>query len=326
MDEKSIIKLYGTAVDETGFIEDKDNIGWMPKLGPNDYRSIIRHGTYKNIPAVLEVSPYEDLGKIVDDFKKYQEGSKNKKAVRISKILTQGKIKDGQYLIRASADSEQMQGVHIVKNWPLATETEMKEVAKLYWETATSFPPIEVKEWSISDYFIRRLNIALTKAREYYIDPLKYMSHNEKDDLVEFIFTHAKILTVEDFFDHFSNTDLVKQDNEYYSWGSIIVPKPETAGIAYWLWGAMMYTSKLTPEQWVTEYNKWVAVFINSAPESRKKDLELKIKLNMAERVISTLLIDFPLKRSPLDKQSDEEIERTRLVFRRMLKEILSKK
>ncbi len=325
MDEQSIVKLYEIAVAETGFIEDKNNPGWMPKLGPDDYRSVIRHGTYKNTPAVIEVSPTEDLEKIAEDFKKYQEGSKNKKAVRVSAILAQGKIQGGQYLIRSSADSGKPQGVRIVKNWPLATDTEIKEVAQLYWVTVTSFPTIEVKEWSISDYFIRRLNMALTKAREYKIDPLKYMSHAEKDALVEFIFTHAKILKVEAFFDHFSNTDLVKYEDEYYAWGSSIVPKPETAGIAYWLWDAMMYASNLDPEEWMTEYNNWIKAFTDSAPDDRKKDLELKIKLNIAERVASTLLIDFPLKRSPFDQYSDKEIERTRLVFRRMFEEILEK-
>ncbi len=323
MNKKSILKLYGFAVAKTGFIEDKNNPGWTPKLGPDDYRSVIRHGTYHDIPAVIEVSPHEDLEKIAEDFKKYQKVSKNKKAVRVSEILAQDKIEGGQYLIRASANPGQLQGVRVVKNWPLATGSEIKEVAQLYWETVTSFPSIEVKEWSISDYFIRRLNMALTTAREYKIDPLKYMSHAEKDALVEFIFTHAKILSVEAFFDHFSNTDLVKQGNEYYAWGSTIVPKPETAGIAYWLWGAMMYATHLDPEQWMTEYNKWIKAFTGNAPELRKKDLELKIKINMAERVMSTLLIDFPLKRSPFDKLSDVEIEQVRLIFRRMLKEIL---
>ncbi len=319
MKQSELLQLYKVVVEQTGFKEDMNNPGWMPKLGPNDYRSILRHGTHNGKPAMLKVSPQENLVKIAQDFIKYQKETSGKPVICVPNILENGKIPGAEFLIQESSP----QGVRIIKNWPLATPAEKEEVARLYWETISNFPDYDLAgEWTISDYFVMRLDKSLAAGRDYGVQTKGFISAREKDNIIKFIFINAQKLAIQPFFDHFSNTDIVKANNEYYIWESSIAPKPEAAGIALWLWGATMYAHDIPTDQWQDEMKSWISTFKKFAPTELQADLELKININLSERFLSTLLLDLPLKRSPFDKLSDAEVMKARVLFRELLKDI----
>lgn len=325
MDKINILKLYRRAVQKTGFRENKKNPGWMPKIGPNDYRSVIRHGWYKNIPSVIKVSPHEDLLTIANNFIRYQKVVKNKPAIKVPAVLIKGRLTGGQFLIQKSADHDQPQGVRVIKCWPMSTQAEKEEVAKLYWNTVAAFPKFNFNEWAISDYFVMRLEKTLAANRDYKVPTRKFITPQEKDQTIAYIFSNAYKLKMETFFVHFANTDIVKTpDRQYFIWESHIVPKPEAAGIALWLWTATLYAYNIPISTWQKEITLWLKTFNKYAPKQHQKNLNQKIQINFAERILGTLLLDLPLKRSPFDNLSINAIERTRINFRLLLKKIVS--
>jgi len=325
MNKTNILKLYRQAVQKTGFREDKKNPGWMPKIGPNDFRSVIRHGQYKGIPSVIKVSPHENLLTIANNFIRYQKAVKGKPVIQVPTILAKGRLRGGQFLIQKSADPGQPQGVRIIKHWPLATQAEKEEVAKLYWNTVAAFPKFDFGEWAISDYFTMRLHKSLTAGRDYGVVIKGFITSQEKDRATSFIFTHAHRLGTGVFFDHFANTDIVKTaDGKYFVWESNIVPKPEAAGIALWLWAATLYAYDVPLTVWQKELKSWLTIFKKYAPRAYVKDLDIKIRANLTERLLSTLLLDLPLKRSPFDRLPKTKIQRARAIFRALLNNILN--
>lgn len=72
MKRQELLKQYRGVVGKIGFREDEKRKGWMPRLGPHDFRLVIRHGWLRDKPAVLEVSPHLDLVGMARDFKHYQ--------------------------------------------------------------------------------------------------------------------------------------------------------------------------------------------------------------------------------------------------------------
>lgn len=319
MDKQTLLQFYRKVAAITGFQEDKKKKGWMPKLGPDDFRSIIRQGNYKGRKAVIKVSPYEDLLAIARDYRRYQSGTKGKPVIRVPLILRSGKVKGAQFLIQQSAPD----GERMLKNYPLSTLTKKEEVARLYWNTVRYFPLFNFDRWTISDYFLERLDRWFTIGRESGAVESGFISQKEKSRAVELTFSNLGKLKIESFFAHFANTDIVKSGGEYYIWDSAIVPKPEAAGIALWIWGATLYAYKLPLVRWLKEIKVWIETFVKFAPKNRRQNLRLKIRINLLERMLGSLLVDLPLKRSPFHNLSQREVKQATKVVRAVLSSLL---
>ena len=316
MDRENILKLYLGVEILTGFRENGKEKGWMPKLGPNDFKSVIRHGTYENRKAVMRVSPHENLVKAAKDLKHYQSAASGKPMVlQVPKILRFGRIAEAWFLIQESVP----EGERILIDYPLSAGFQKEEVAELYWNTVANFPRFDVGEWSASDYFLERLNKWFAIGRENGAMESGFITQREKDEVMEVIFSELGCLRMEPFFAHFSNTDVVKAGDAYYIWGAEIVPKPEVAGIAHWLWGATLYAYRRNPKWWLGELNKWIDIFVEFVPENLglgAHDLEMMIRVNLLERFLGSLLVDLPLRRSPFDKLSEKEIKKAKEIIR----------
>jgi hypothetical protein len=316
MNRKNILELYRDAKELTGFRESRKEKGWMPRLGPDDFRSVIRHGTYEGRKAVMQVSPHENLVKTANDFKHYQSVAAGKPMVlQIPKILQLGRSRGAWFLVQESAPS----GERILDSYPLSAGYQKEEVAELYWKTVANFPKFDIGKWSASDYFLDRLNKWFAIGRKNGAVESGFITQGEKVEAVEVIFSELGCLRMESFFAHFSNADIVKAGDAYYIWGAEIVPKPEAAGIAHWLWGATLYAYQQNPKWWLDELNKWIDIFIEFVPENLGlggADLGTIIRVNLLERFLGSLLVDLPLRRSPFDKLSEREIEKAKKVIR----------
>ncbi len=322
MNRKNLLELYHAAIWKTGFREDKKSKSWMPKLGPNDFRSVIRQGTYKGRGAVISVSPHENLMSRGRDFKRYKAAARDKKAIRIPEILRSGRISGAQFLIQEAAKGG---GKRIVKNHPLATPEEKTEVAALYWTTVNSFPQFDFGGWSASDYFLQRLDKWFTIGRENNSD---LITGTERDKTAQLIFSNARRLKIEPFFSHFGNTDIEKVDGKYFLWNAEIAPRPECFGIAMWIWNVMMYSWKREPAKIWNDMLHWVKIFGYEIPEPSGGVYTgdrngAKVFINLLERVAATLLVDLPNKRSPYDKLGEKEIGQSRDNFRHILNSLL---
>lgn len=322
MNRKNILELYRHAKGLTGFRESRKEKGWMPKLGPNDFRSVIRHGTYEGRRAVMQVSPHEDLVKTAKDFEHYQLAASGKPMVlQIPKILQLGRSFGAWFLVQESAPS----GERILDNYPLSAGYQKEEVAELYWNTVVNFPEFDFGDWYVSDYFIERLDKWFTLGRENDSVKNGFITQAERERAGRIILTSTVMpsFKIEPFFSHFSNTDVIKVGDAYYIWGVEIVPRPEAAGIAYWLWGATLYAYRRNPKWWSGELDKWIDTFVEFAPENLNlglvnlgEEMREKIRVNLLERFLGSLLVDLPLRRSPFDKLSEREIEKAKKVIR----------
>ena len=316
MDRKDILKLYRDAKELTGFRESRKERGWMPKLGPNDFRSVIRHGTFEGKKAVMQVSPHENLVKVANDFKHYQSVARGKSMVlQVPKILQLGRSRGAWFLVQESAP----EGKRILDRYPLSAGYQKEEVAELYWKTAANFPKFDTGKLFASDYFLERLNKWFAIGRKNGAVESGFITQEEKNEAVEVIFSELGCLRMESFFAHFSNTDIVKAGDTYYIWEAEIVPRPEAARIAYWLWGATLYAYRRNPKWWLGELNKWIDIFVEFMPENLglgRADLGTIIRVNLLERFLGSLLVDLPLRRSLFDKLSEREIEKAKKVIR----------
>jgi len=321
MDRRNILKLYRDAKELTGFRESRKEKGWMPKLGPNDFRSVIKHGTFEGRKAVMQVSPHENLVKVANDLKRYQSAAAGKPMVlQVPKILQFGRIAEAWFLIQESAP----EGERILIDYPMSFGYQKEEVAELYWNTVVNFPKFDFGDWYVSDYFIERLDKWFTLGRENDSVKNGFITQTEKERAGRIITsTVMPSFKIEPFFSHFSNTDVIKVGDTYYIWGAEIVPKPEAAGIAHWLWGATLYAYQRNPKWWLGELNKWIDAFIEFAPENLNlglvnlgEKMREKIRVNLLERFLGSLLVDLPLRRSPFDKLSEREIKKVKEVIR----------
>ena len=169
-----------------------------------------------------------------------------------------------------------------------------------------------------------RMDKTLAAARDYGVVSKGFITTKEKDNAIAFIFSNAYKLSMEAFFTHFANTDIVKTKDGYYIWESDIVPKPEAAGIALWLWAATLYAYDIPIAIWDKEIRSWLRVFKKYAPRTQAKGLDIKIQVNLAERLLGTLFLDLPLERSPFDRLPKTKIQKARAIFRALLNNILN--
>lgn len=315
MEKEKLEHLYNKVVQEIRFHESVENKGWMPKFGPNDYRSVIRHGTYKGVPAMLKVSPHEELVNEATKAWSYQHDVFGKPVLQMPQILTSGKVGAAQFLIQREGPG----GKRILEQYPYSNEEEKKEVARLYWATVQEFPAFPSEYSSVLEFFIKKLNMLMEHARKDENLPQNgFITPKERNKVSQYILDRAYELKMEPFFSRFSNTDVTKDGTLYFVWDTAIVSRPEEHGAASWIWGATLYAYDWQPKKWMDEVDAWLDAFVDNPPPNRH-EVRKKIKINLQERMLGALLVDLPLKRSPFDALSTEEIQKARAVARTVL-------
>src|SRR3989338_2152064 len=313
MDKKNLLKLYRQVVRETGFKEDKTSEGWMPQLGPDDYRSVIREGRLNRERAVITVSPHEDLYEIADhlDTYRFQTHDMAEPIIRVPPIMQWRKLYNRDDTMKVSYMIQRAlpNGDRILQNFPRQSSAEEKaEAAKLYWNTVKNFPKIDPdpSSYSATDYFLERADKFFASGRQWRtsIEKERLITEKEKNSALAVIFRHCMNMKMQPFFAHFGNADIVKTgDVRYYIWNSPIVFKPECAGIAYWIWSLVMNSYDLRPKRMLGELGQWLMAFDTYAPLKQQNDPKFGIRIwvNLVERMLGALLVDIPLSRSPLD-------------------------
>lgn len=314
MERRRLLALYKAAVRKIGFRENRKKRGWMPKLAPNDYRSVMRHGAYKSAPAMLKVSPHEELVKVAKDFLRYQKAAAGKQALQVPKILSHGRVKGAQYLMQEERTDEE----RILRNYPFSTTEEKKEVAQLYWKTVKAFPDFKPEFSSTLEFWVRRLGRAFEAGKGSRAAERGFITEEEKVKAAAYLLSSAGELRVAPFFSHFANTDVTKAGGQCFVWDATIVSRPEMYGAAAWMWGATLHAWRVKPADWMEEVEEWSSAFAEAAP-AELREVKRKLHLNLQERMLVTLLVDLPLRRSPFDRLPPSAVTQATKVVRAAL-------
>ena len=121
------------------------------------------------------------------------------------------------------------------------------------------------------------------------------------------------------FFKNFGNTDIVVQGDNFYLPNSEIAFLPQFYGASYFVWNVLMYSYKhygdnmpedvIIYESVKEEIMSWEREFYESCPTDLTSKFGVAFSLLLFERVIATLLVDIPLRRSPFDVKGQEGVE-----------------
>lgn len=310
MKRKELLAMYKEAVERTGFKENKKEGEWMPKLGPDDYRSLTRYGMYHSVPATISVSSPGTFWSLVVEAQRYQrEQELFPLIVKIPEILTDGGGGWSEYVVQKK---EIGQRVHA--QYPFSTQTEKKEIARLYYNTEHYFTmhPVlfEPPKISAPQFFKERM--------ERYADSDGFLSQSDVATICFRLGAGSCAMKMRPFFAHFTNTDIIKNGDQYFTCDATMALRPEMYGAAFWIWGATMYAKNIHYRGWVKEVREWLECF----NEHREKG-DMAIETNLVERMAGMLMVDLPLRRAPFEQFSFGEIEKMADVARAVLEEVM---
>ena len=325
-------------VKEIGFKEDQEHKGWTPKLGPNDYKCKIVHGFTEKGPVTLTVGPKGAVDiealKLAGDY--FLAKKKHKSAIFLPKVWNVGNYDDRSWVVR-----KRISGVNFLGTPPFSNDREKEKIAQLYWNTVAVFSAMESKEQTAGDFesFIReRINkwVKLGETcRSRASKRKREIFRNIAENVFRFVFYETDLLEsidpeMELFFRNFGNTDIVVKDGKLYMPSPDIAFFPQFYGAVYFIWNVLMYCYIRPNIKGVIEDMKiWQEIFKKNCPvlELRNK-FDTSFCLLLFERVIATLLVDIPLRRSPFDVRGKEGLVRTKKaekVFVEVLKYLLGK-
>ena len=203
----------------------------------------------------------------------------------------------------------------MINSDPLAvTDEEMAKFAGLYWDTWINFPKFGSSNQPASTYFLERLQKWFSESRDASI-----LKNPLVSKAVSVIFEESRVLETGEsiemgnFFSNFGFTDIVIVGDTPYIWNAEIVPKPQGVGMAANMWTTLVHGSLEAPIDKLKDLQRrWTIAFMEEGWECRhycNHDQTYKaIRANLLERLIATLLIDIPNRRSPYDKASDNEV------------------
>lgn len=352
MKRSELNKLYKKAAEKIGFKEDPTQKGWMPKLGPNDYKCKIVHGFTENGPVTLTVGPkgVVDLEalKLAGDYALAEK--KNIPCVVLPKVWNVGDFDDLSWVVR-----ERVNGTSPLEDFPPGSGRVNEEVIRLYWNTVAVFS--EMEEQGLSQAFGEPEDPEgfMRKKLEKWIELSKFLKNKRlkqklgvfesiAGNVFRYIFYESNLWETTDlemdlFFRNFGNTDIVVgHDKSYYLPNPEIILLPQFYGAAYFVWNILMYSYDRYDDELpdfiihnsiVEEVERWRGEFYLSCPNDLKDKFHTAFYLLLFERVIATLLVDIPLKRSPFDvkrQEGDEGAKRAQkaeIIFVEVLKYLL---
>lgn len=330
MRKQELIKIYSELRQKLEFKEDKKEMGWMPRLGQNNYRAVIRHGIYKGTPATLFIGSEEfDYFRIVKEdvipYQEFREKYSVKGCVEFAKILKYGKHDGVRYLLQ----ERQLERERIVADYPFSTVEEKEEVARLYWQTVTNFPPF-ARESAYTPY--RWMSERIIKWSAEGEKNGSIVTFQEKKLCEKILYRFTNELKMTSFFNLFQNTDITKFGDIYYIWNVRITPAPDLWGIVTWLWGCTLHystTRRPNTNFWQKQYADWLEKFFLEYVSS---NLQHNYRFNsnlvdalFLERIYATHLVDLPNRRSPFDRIDDKTFQRAKRFWINILNEFLSK-
>ncbi len=334
MTKKELLRLYKQVAKEIGFKEDPTHKGWMPKLGPNDFKCKIVHGFTKKGAVTLTVGPKGVINlKALELAGSYALVEKKlKPCIVLPKVWNVGNYGDRSWIVR-----ERVDGVNPLKDFPLSSRWERENIANLYWNILPVFSAVESEKQPVGDFedfFRNRLDkwIELGKSGKSKQNSQKHeIFRTIADNMFRYVFYESDLwesadLEMELFFRNFGNTDIVFQNGVYYLPSSEIVLLPEFYGAAYFVWNMLMYSYDI--EDWLVSEDiaKWLAAFSLACPSEVQSRFNMGFHLILFERVIATLLVDIPRLLSPFDVKGNEgavRAQKAEKVFVGVLKGLL---
>ena len=302
MTKSELIRLKKIVARKTGFHEDKKTT-WAVEVAPNIFRSLIVHGQIKDKSAAMKISDRSYLDDI-KNYRRYQRKSENiSGAVKIPAILKSGTVGNSAY----SVQSESGSAGRLIEAISDANELEKIKIARLYWRTADAFRDFGPVDASTSEYFISHmagwLEINARDAKGWGRPSVEMF-----DRVVRIIFTESVSIRMEWFFNRFQNWDLTDEPQGVAIWDVTIDRRPEAWGIASWLWGLAIHCWDQTPIVCYNTMNSWTMYFEQEAPAELRPRLRRLVVINTLERLLATLLVDIPLKRSPFSGLSKRDL------------------
>ena len=329
MKKSELEKIYRKVAEEIGFKKDPVREGWMPKLEPNDYKCKIVYGFTKKGTATLTVGPkgvvdMETL-KLAGDYALVEK--KNQPCIVLPQVWDVGNHEDRSWVVR-----ERVEGTNPLVDYSrTAPIVDSLTITSLYWNTFSVFSALEEKSeiepaGGFEDFFRERLK-KWTKQGEVFTDKKSkekfVVLRTVADDMFRYIFYETDLCQSVDlemrlFFKNFGNTDIVVQGDNFYLPNSEIAFLPQFYGASYFVWNVLMYSYNHygddMPEDVIYESVKeeimsWEREFYESCPTDLTSKFGVAFSLLLFERVIATLLVDIPLRRSPFDVKGQEGVE-----------------
>ena len=326
MKKSELEKIYRKVAKEIDFKEDPVHKGWMPKLGPNDYKCKIVHGFTKKGAASLTVAPKGVVDMETLKLAGYYAlaGKKNQPCIVLPQVWDVGNYEDRSWVVRERVDGTNPLAISSSR-YPLVGA---HAIAQLYWNTFSVFSALEEKSeietaGDFKDFFEEKLD-KWTKLGEVSTDKRSKekcgVLRTIVDDMFRYVFYETDSwesvdLEMRLFFKNFGNTDIVVQGNNFYLPNSEIAFLPQFYGASYFVWNVLMYSYNHygddMPEDVIYESVKeeimsWEREFYESCPTDLMSKFGVAFFLLLFERVIAALLVDIPLRRSPFDVKGQE--------------------
>ena len=330
MKKSELEKIYRKVAKEIGFKKDPVREGWMPKLGPNDYKCKIVHGfTEKGavtLPVTLTVGPKGtidmDALKIAADYVSARK--LNNPNIALPRVLDFANCNDMSWVVR-----ERIPGKNPLDIFPFAADWQKRKIAQLYWNTVAVFSAMESENQQAGnfEYFIRnRLDkwVIVGKVCKSKENRKKHeVFENIANNFFRFVFYETDLCESADiemqlFFKNFGSTDLVCSTNIFFPYNNYYLPSseivflPEFYGAAYFVWNVLMYSyERLSVTGTIEDMKIWQEIFKENCPVwELKNKFDLVFCILLFERVVATLLVDIPLRRSPFDVKGQEGARR----------------
>ena len=318
MKKSELEKIYKKVAKEIDFKEDPVHKGWMPKLGPNDYKCKIVHGTTEKGPVTLTVGPKEAVdteeSKLAGDY--FLAKKKPNPSIVLTKVWSLGSYDDYSWVVRKRVDGANPLFFGLHPLWD-----DKRKIAELYWKTIKVFSGLETKNGpksNVEDFLRERLDKWKNLAKAVNSKNIDKRSHEKINlysslavDFFRYVAYETNILEsagleMELFFRHFGNTDIVIQGGKYYLPSPEITFFPQFYGAAYFVWNVLIHEPLFTAD----EVEEWHLAFRSSCPgkegtsdkEKLKENFGKAFRILLLERVFGTLLADIPCGRSPFNK------------------------
>ncbi|MBI2676347.1 MAG: hypothetical protein HYX21_00105 [Candidatus Yanofskybacteria bacterium] len=317
MTKSELEKIYRKVAEEIGFKKDPVREGWMPKLGPNDYRCKIVHGFTKKGPVTLTVGPKGAVGmealKLAGDYALVEK--KTQPCITLPQVWDLGNYSDRSWVAR-----ERVEGSRPLFFCDYSMWAEKRKVAELYWNTVKIFSDVKSEKRAVDgfEYFIReRLDRWIEIGRDSRgrkNEQKQKIFRNVADEVFSFVFYETDIgkriayLEMELFFRNFGNTDIVLQDDKFYMPSPNIAFFPQFYGAAYFVWNVLMYSYDRRHLDILVDVEHWRRAFMEKCRNEKTREVFGKaFYVLLLERVFGALLVDIPRGRSPLGTRHERD-------------------
>ncbi|MBI2058019.1 MAG: hypothetical protein HYT63_03525 [Candidatus Yanofskybacteria bacterium] len=317
MTKSELEKIYRKVAEEIGFKKDPVREGWMPKLGPNDYKCKVIHGFTKKGPATLTVGPEGTAD--IDALKQAGDYALAEKESGLEPCIVLPQVWElGNYNVRSWVVRERVEGSRPLLFPDSSSWSEKCKIAGLYWNTVDVFSKIEVRGdlKKDSESFLRERidkwkNLAEKVGNKKNLKKVNLFSSLADDVFNYIIYTNlleSLVLEMELFFRNFGNTDIVVQDGKFYMPSPDIAFFPQFYGAAYFVWNVLMYSYDRKHLDVLVDIEHWRRAFMEKCRNKKTRETFGKaFYILLVERAFGALLVDIPRGKSPLGTMRERD-------------------